>query len=93
MSRHIVCTFQSMLIFRAILRNKTIENGFHIYTDIRVCILIDAQSATCVLAEDVDDARLWQLGQLSHDFACYQVETSALWSQCYFCLLYHIIYF
>ena len=45
--------------------DETVENGFHIHTDIRVCILVDAQSATRMLAENVDDARLRQLGKLT----------------------------
>ena len=65
MSRHIVSTLQSMLIFRVILWHEAVEDSFHIHTHIRVCILINAQSATRMFAEDVDDARLRQLGQLS----------------------------
>ena len=51
MSRHIVCTFQGMLILWTILWNQSVEDGFHIHTDIRICILINAQSAarTCSL--------------------------------------------
>ena len=54
-----------MLIFWTILWDKTIENGLHIHSHIRVCILVDAQSATRMLAEYIDDARLRQLGHLS----------------------------
>ena len=65
MSWHIVSTFQSMLVLWTILGNEAVEYGFHIYPHIRVCILIDAQSATRMLAEYIDDTRLRQLGQLA----------------------------
>ena len=48
------------------LRDKTIEYGFHVNTHIRICILIDAQSAARMFTEYVDDTRLRQLGQLTH---------------------------
>ncbi len=51
MGRHVVSTLQSMLIFRSILRNESVENSLHIYADIRICIFIDAQSATRMLTE------------------------------------------
>ena len=57
-SRHIVGTFQRMLILRTILRNQAVEDSFHIHANIRVAVLVDAQSATGVLREDVHDARL-----------------------------------
>ena len=80
-----------MFILRPILRNEVVEDCFHVHTHIRVSILIDAQSATGVLREDVHNTSLWQLRQLTHDFACNQVEPASLWIQCYFYLLYHII--
>ena len=51
MSGHIIGTFQGMLILWAVLRNQSVEDGFHIHTNIWICILIDAQSATGMLAE------------------------------------------
>lgn len=57
-SRHIVGTLQRMLILRTVLRNQTVENRFHIHANIRIAVLVDAQSAAGVLREDVHDARL-----------------------------------
>ena len=54
--RHIVSTLQRMLILRTILRHETVENRFHIHTNIRVTVLVDAQSATGMLREDVHNA-------------------------------------
>ena len=56
-----------MFIFWSVLRNKTVKYGFHIHSNIGVCILIDAQTATRMLAEYIDDARLRQLGQLAQN--------------------------
>ena len=55
-------TFQRMFVFWSVLRNKTVEYGFHIHPNIRVCILVDAQSATRMFTEYIDDTRLRQLG-------------------------------
>lgn len=73
-----------------VLRNQSVEDGFHIHTNIWICILIDAQSATGMLAEYIDDTRLRQLGQLTQNLTRYQVETSAFRLQDYLYLLYHI---
>ena len=67
-SRHVIGSFQGVLVLRAVLRNQTVENGFHIYTNIRVGVLIDAQSATGMLREDVHNACLGQFWQLAQDF-------------------------
>ena len=74
MSGHIIGTFQGMLILWAVLWNQSVEDGFHIHTNIWICILIDAQSATGMLAEYIDDTRLRQLGQLTQNLTRYQVE-------------------
>jgi predicted DNA-binding protein (MmcQ/YjbR family) len=55
---HIVCTFQRMLVLRTVLWNQAIEDGFHINPHVWITVLIDAQSATRMLREDVHDARL-----------------------------------
>ena len=78
MSWHVISTLQRMLIFRAILRNKTIEYGFHVNTNIRVCILIDAQSATCMFTEYVNNTCLRQLGQLTQNLTGHQMESARL---------------
>ena len=88
-SRHIVGTLQRMFVLRTILRNQTVEDSLHIHTDIRVAILVDAQSATGVLRENIHDARLRQLRQLAHYLARHQVKASAFRLQGYFYLLYH----
>ena len=51
MGRHVVSTLQCVFILWSILRNESVENSLHIYADIRICILIDAQSATRMLTE------------------------------------------
>jgi hypothetical protein len=71
MGRHVIRTLQGVFVLWPILGNEPIEDGFHIYTDIRIGILIDAQSATGMLAEYIDQARLWQRGQLAQDLACH----------------------
>ena len=78
MSRHIVCTFQCMLVLWTILGNEAVEYGFHIYPHIRICIFINAQSATRMLAEYIDDACLWQLWQLAQDLTGHQMESAGL---------------
>ena len=89
MSRHIIGTLQGVLVFWAILGYETIEDSLHIDTHIWIFILIDAQSTAGVLAEEVDDARLRQLGQLAQNFARYQVEPARFRLQGYFYLFYH----
>ena len=51
-----------MLILWTILWNQSVEDGFHIHTDIRICIFIDAQSTTRMLREDVHDTVLGSFG-------------------------------
>ena len=70
-------------------RHETVENRFHIHTNIRVAILVDAQSATGVLREDVHDARLRQFRQLAQYLARHQMEAATFRLQGYFYLLYH----
>ena len=78
MSGHVISTLQCMLIFGSILWNKPIENGFHINTNIGGSILIDAQSATRMLAEYIDNACLRQLGQLTHYLSSHQMKPARL---------------
>ena len=89
-SRHVIGALQGMLILWTVLRNQTVEDGLHIHTNIRICILIDAQSATGMLRENVQDTNLRQFWQLAHDFTRHQVETSAFRFQYDLYLLYHI---
>ena len=86
---HIVCTFQRMLVLRTILRHEAIEDGFHIDANIRITVLVDAQSATGMLREDVHDACLREFWQLAHYLACHQMEAATFRLQGYFNLLYH----
>ena len=58
MSRHIIGTFQGMLIVGLILRNQAIEDGFHVNPHVRITVLIDAQSATRMFREDIHDTSL-----------------------------------
>ena len=74
--RHIVSTLQCMFVLRTVFRNQAVEDSFHVHTDIRVAVLVDAQSATSMLREDVHDARLRQLWQLAHYLARHQVKAS-----------------
>jgi hypothetical protein len=90
-SRHIVCSFQRMLILRTVLWNQTVEDCFHVHANIRVTVLVDAQSATGVLREDVHNARLGELWQLAYNLTRHQMETATFRIQSYFYLLYHII--
>ena len=89
MSRHIVGTLQRMFILRTILRHEAIEDGFHIDANIRVAVLVDAQSATGMFREDGHDARLRQFRQLTHYLARHQMEATTFRLQGYFNLLYH----
>ena len=90
MGGHIVDSLQGVLILTAVLRNKPVENGFHIQTHIRVSIFVDSESATGMLAENMDDASLWQLGQLAHYLASHQMKASRLWTKSYLYLLNHL---
>lgn len=58
MSWHIIGTFQCMFVLRTILRDQLIKDCLHIHTDIWIIVLIDSQSTTGMLCEDVDDASL-----------------------------------
>ena len=87
MSRHIVSTFQGVLILWTILRNQSVEDGFHIDANIRVAVLVDAQSATGMFREDGHDARLRQFRQLTHYLARHQMEASVFRLQDYLYLL------
>lgn len=89
MGGHVVRTLQRVLVVGLIFWHQTVEDGLHIDTHIGVAILVDAQSTTCVLREDVDDARLWQLGQLTQYLVCHKMKASRFGLQCYFYLLYH----
>ena len=65
MGWHVVGPLQRVLVFWPVAWDQMVEDGFHIYPNIRVCIFVDAQSATRMLAEYIDDTRLRQLGHLS----------------------------
>ena len=67
-----------------------VEDGCHVVAHVGVGILVDAQSATGVLAKDVDDARLGKRGQLPHDLVRHQMEATRLGMERNFYLLYHI---
>jgi hypothetical protein len=67
-----------MLVLGTILWNQSIENGLHIQTNIWICILIDAQSTTRMLAEYIHDARLRQLWQLTQNLIGHQMESARL---------------
>ena len=75
MSRHVVGTFQRVLVLRSVLGNQPVENGLHVHAHIRVAVLVDAESATRMLREDIDDASLRELRQLSQNFIRHQVES------------------
>ena len=62
MSRHIVQSFEGVLIVRTAFGYQSVEDGLHIDTHIRVAVLVDAESATGVLGEYVDDACLGKWG-------------------------------
>ena len=89
MSWHIVGSFKGMLIVGTALWYQTVEDVFHIDTHIGVAVLVDAEAATGVLGEDIDDAGLWQGWQLAHDVASDEVESARHGSQGDFCLLNH----
>ena len=76
-------------VLRTILRHEAIEDGFHIDANIRVAVLVDAQSATGMFREDGHDARLRQFRQLTHYLARHQMEATTFRLQGYFNLLYH----
>jgi hypothetical protein len=76
MSRHVVSPLQRMLIFWTILWDKTVEDGFHVFPNIWICIFVDAQSTTRMLRKNVDDTSLGQFWQLTHYLTSHQMETS-----------------
>ena len=86
---HVVSALQRVLILRTIFRHKAIKNRFHIHTDIRVAVLVDAQSATGVLREDIHDTRLRQFRQFAYNLARHQMKSSSFGIQYYLYLLYH----
>ena len=58
MSWHVIGPLQSMLVVGLILWNYAIEDGFHVNPHIWITVLIDAQSTTRMLREDIDDTSL-----------------------------------
>ena len=78
MGGHIVGTLQHMVIVGFVLLDHPVENLFQVRPHIRVGILIDAQGATGVLDEEMQQPRLWQRGQMSHHFGGDEMESSAL---------------
>ena len=87
--RHVVSALQRVLIFWTILGHQTVEDRFHVHTHVRIAILVDAQSATGVLREDIHEARCRQLGQLAQYLARHQMKAIRLRPQRDFYLLYH----
>ena len=65
MSRHVVQSFEGMLIVGTAFGYQAVEDGLHIDTHIGVAVLVDAESATGVLGEDVHDAGLRERRQLA----------------------------
>ena len=54
MGRHIIIAFKHMFIIRFTLLHQMVEDGFHIYTHIRISILVDAQRRTGMLYKEIE---------------------------------------
>ena len=59
MSRHVIRTFEDMVIIRFIVFDQTIEYLFHVRAYVWICVLIDAQCATGMLHKEVEKSCLW----------------------------------
>lgn len=76
MARHIVWTLISMQIC-IILRHKLLEYIIHVYTDIRVIVLVKADARRRMLDEQVQEANLDvpDLGQSIDNFVLNEVHS------------------
>lgn len=63
--RHVVRTFESVLVVWTVFRHEAVEDGLHVEPYVGITVLVDGQSAAGVLAEDIDEPGLRQLWQLT----------------------------
>ena len=74
--KHTRQAFQGMLIVGLILWNYAVEDSFHINPHVRITVFVDAQAATRMLREDVDDTCLGQFRQLAKYLTRHQMKAS-----------------
>lgn len=74
--RHVVVTFEGVLIVRLALFHQAVEDAVHVVTDIRVSILVYAQSATGMLDEQMQDSHFWQCRKVLQYLTRYEMEAA-----------------
>ena len=89
MGWHIIAALHCMFVSRQIFGYQTIEDCFHIGAHIRVAVLIDGQSATGMLAKEVQNASLGKRRQLAHNVSSDKMEAPRKGTKSDFNLLNH----
>ena len=93
MCRHIVVALKRVAVVRFALLDKAVEDGIHINTHVRIGILVNGKSRTCVLDEKIEQPCLRKsyscLAQTILYFIGYEMESARTLAQRKCCLLYH----
>ena len=74
--RHVVGSFESVLIVRLVLRYKAVVDALHVGTHRRVPVLADAQGTARVLDKQVENADFGQVGQMADNLVGYEMEAT-----------------
>ena len=90
--RHVVVAFERVRIIWLVFGRKAVEYALHVGAHVRVGVLVDAQSAACVLHEEVEQALLGQRRQLAYYLFGHQMEPPASCHEPYFLLFNHVVY-
>src|SRR5574344_1000026 len=90
MGGHVITTFKDMVIIRLVFMHQLVKYTFHVITNVRIAILIYAESTTGVFNEKIENTCFWKLWQVGHYLVCDEMKSTAHGGENKFCLLYHI---
>ena len=92
MSRHVVVALEGVVIIRFALAHEVVVYGLHVVTHIGVGILVDAEGATGVLDEEVQQSGFGKrVGQVACHLFGYQMKAPCAGLQGKFSLGYHAV--
>ena len=89
MGGHVVPAFQRMVVPGLPFTHQVIENFFHVAPYVRVTVLVDRQSGTGMLDEEVEQSGLGQCRQVAQHLVRHQMKAAGARPEGESGLLYH----
>ena len=89
MGGHVVPSFQRMVVPGFPFAHQVIENLFHVAPYVRVTVLVDGQSGTGMLDEEVEQSGFGQCRQVVQHLVRHQMKAAGAWPEGKSRLLYH----